>query len=412
MKENELHTDRRKFLRFLAGSPLLASMGLPAWLAEMTAPYAQAAEIVPAENEIISSPDLAMNVFDFEAAARAALPPAHWGYLATGVEGDATLQANRSAFSKYHLRPRRLVDVRKINLTTKLFGVEWETPIILAPAGSQKAFHDEGEIAVAKAAAKQRHLQILSTQSTTSVEDVIAARGAPVWFQLYPTARWDVTQGLVKRAQAAACPVVVVTVDQLGFSQAETFKRWTRKDTRDCSECHSPRVFGRHKPMYQGLNTTGLTGNLFQGLTWDLVKRLRDVTDMKIVLKGIVTREDARLCLEHGVDGVLVSNHGGRAEESGWATLDSLPEVVEVVGGKIPVMIDGGFRRGADVFKALALGAQAVCIGRPYLWGLAAFGQPGVERVLSLLRLELELVMKHAGTRSLQEISRASIGAA
>ncbi|MCZ6767532.1 MAG: alpha-hydroxy acid oxidase, partial [bacterium] len=156
----------------------------------------------------------------------------------------------------------------------------------------------------------------------------------------------------------------------------------------------------------------GLRGNLAQNLTWDIVRRLRGETDLKILIKGIVTREDARLCLEHGVDGLVVSNHGGRAEESGRGTLDSLPEVLEAIDGRIPVLIDGGFRRGMDIFKALALGAKAVLIGRPYLWGLGAFGQPGVEKVLEILRLELELAMMNAGTRSIKEINRSYVGVA
>lgn len=161
--------------------------------------------------------------------------------------------------------------------------------------------------------------------------------------------------------------------------------------------------------MFDGVNLEARESDRDQ-LTWDIVGKLRDITDMKIVLKGIVTREDAQLCLKYGVDGIIVSNHGGRAQETGWATLDSLPEVVEAVGGKIPVMVDSGFRRGTDIFKALALGATAVGIGRPYLWGLAAFGQKGVERVLELLRLELELAMMSAGARTLDEISPQSIG--
>lgn len=161
--------------------------------------------------------------------------------------------------------------------------------------------------------------------------------------------------------------------------------------------------------MFDGVNLEARESDRDQ-LTWDIVGKLRDITDMKIVLKGIVTREDAQLCLKYGVDGVIVSNHGGRAQETGWATLDSLPEVVEAVGEKIPVMVDSGFRRGTDIFKALALGATAVGIGRPYLWGLAAFGQEGVERVLELLRLELELAMMSVGARTLDEISPQSIG--
>ncbi|MBI2948919.1 MAG: alpha-hydroxy-acid oxidizing protein [Verrucomicrobia bacterium] len=401
---------RRKFLRFLAGSPLLAPIASRLLLSDGGDAEVRAADTVAMIEQAIASPEAALNVFEFEAAAKAKLPPAHWGYLSTGVEDDATLRANRTAFSKYHLRPRRLIDVRKIDQSTRLFGLDVKTPILLAPVGSQKAFHDDGETAVARAAREQRHQMILSTQTTTSVEDVNAAHGSPVWYQLYPTSSWEVTKGLIKRVQAAGCPVVMVTVDQLSFRSTETFQRIRRTDDRDCAECHSPRVFGRHKPMYQGLNTAGVTSNLFAGLTWEFVDRLRKETTLKIVLKGIVTREDAQLSVEHGVDGLLVSNHGGRAEESGWGTLDSLPEVVEAVAGKIPVLIDGGIRRGTDVFKALALGARAVCIGRPYVWGLSAFGQAGVEKVLNLLRLELEFAMKHAGTRSLQEITRSCVG--
>ncbi|MBM3840054.1 MAG: alpha-hydroxy-acid oxidizing protein [Verrucomicrobia bacterium] len=398
--------NRRAFLKFLAGSPLFA----PAARLLLSEGSLSETHAAAAVEPVIASPEAALNVFNFETAARAKLPPAHWGYLATGVEDDATLRANRSAFSKYHIRPRRLVDVRQIDASTRLLGEELASPILLAPVGSQKAFHDDGEVAVARGAKAQRHQMILSTQTTSSIEDVNAAYGSPVWYQLYPTSSWEVTRGLLKRVQAAGCRVVTVTVDQLSFRSTETFQRFRRTDDRDCAECHSPRVFGRHKPMYQGLNTTGVTSNLYAGLTWDFVDRLRQETTMKIVLKGIVTREDARLSVEHGVDGILVSNHGGRAEESGWGTLDSLPEVLEAVAGKMPVLIDGGIRRGTDVFKALALGARAVCIGRPYIWGLAAFGQAGVEKVLNLLRLELDLAMKHAGTRTLRDITRNCVG--
>ena len=162
--------------------------------------------------------------------------------------------------------------------------------------------------------------------------------------------------------------------------------------------------------MFDQVNLDTYDGGYRSKMIWEIIVKLREVTDMKIVLKGIVTQEDAKLCLKHGVDGIIVSNHGGRAQETGWATLDSLPEVVKAIDGKIPVMIDSGFRRGTDIYKALALGASAVGIGRTYLWGLAAFGQEGVERVLELLRLELQLAMMSTGARTLDEISRTSIG--
>jgi 4-hydroxymandelate oxidase len=279
---------------------------------------------------------------------------------------------------------------------------------VLAPVSSLRAFHPDGDIAVARAARARNHLQALSTLATASVEDVIAARGAPVWFQLYPTADWDITRALVKRAEAAGCPVVAVTVDNPTTAGRETLARGRRLDSRDCSTCHStePGRAYRRKPMFDGIDTTKLTSISTAHLTWDFVYRLQDITSMKIVLKGIVTAEDAALALSHGVNGLIVSNHGGRGEESARSTIEALPEVVEVIGGKMPVLVDSGFRRGTDIFKALALGANAVCIGRPYAWGLAAFGQAGVERCLEILRTEFEVTMRSMGTPSVQAITR------
>lgn len=381
---------RRRFLEFLAASPLAGQDFIPA------------------------KPGEALNVFDFEAAARQAMPPAHFGYLATGVDGDETLAANRSAFSRFYLRPRRLVDVRQVDMGMDLFGTRWETPIVLAPCGSQRAFHPEGEMAVARAAASRRTLQILSTVTTAPVEDVARAAGRPLWFQLYATTRWEVTLRLVKRAESAGCPVLVVTVDLPAGRNTETEKRWRRKDPRPCQTCHAEgallgeRGFFRRKPMFDGIDTAGL--HLFApALTWESIRRLKQATAMKIVVKGVTTREDAALCRESGVDGIIVSNHGGRAEESGRGSLLCLPEVVEGCGGSMPVLLDGGVRRGSDIFKALALGAAAVAIGRPYLWGLGAFGQAGVEAVLDILRRELDLVMKQCGARTLKEIGPSHV---
>ncbi len=244
---------------------------------------------------------------------------------------------------------------------------------------------------------------ILSTYSSNSVGDVAEAYGGPIWFQLYASSNFEVTRGLIQKAEAAGCPVIVVTVDQIAGGNRDTLTRYRRLDTRECSDCHT----GEPRPNFEGLERAR---GLRAGLTWDIVKQLRGITDRKILLKGIVTREDAKLCLEHGVDGIIVSNHGGRSESSNWASLDSLPEVVTAVGGKVPVLVDGGFRRGMDFFKALALGADAVCIGRPYLWGLAAFGQEGVERVLDILRAELRMAMMTAGTRRIRDINRAHLG--
>jgi isopentenyl diphosphate isomerase/L-lactate dehydrogenase-like FMN-dependent dehydrogenase len=348
---------------------------------------------------------------DFEAAARKALPPAHFGYMATGVDDDLTLKANREGFSRFYLRPKRLIDVTEADLRIELFGKTWESPIALAPIGNQKAFHEQGELPVARAAKSTRTLQILSTAANTSIEDVSGTLGQAPWYQLYPTSKWENTQKLIKRVEAAGCPVVAVTVDTQAGRHTETFERSKRFDKRDCTACHGTRRedFYRRKPMFSGLDVAGVTTNN-PAFNWEHIRRLRQMTSMKLLIKGIETREDTLLAIENGVDGVIVSNHGGRAEESGRGTIECLPEVVEGAGGKIPVLIDGGFRRGTDIVKALALGAKAICIGRPYIWGLSAFGQPGVERVIDILRVELQLVMKQCGVTSIAAINRSLVG--
>ncbi len=363
---------------------------------------------------VITAAGKALDVFDFERVARANLPPAHWGYLATGVDGDETLNANRAGFANYGLRVRRMVDIRNIDMSVILFGTTWDSPIVIAPVGSQRAFHPEGELATARAAKSKKHLQILSTVASTSVEDVTATRGAPIWYQLYPTDQWSVTQGLVRRAEAAGCPVLALTVDLQGGSNRVTLARSIPRDPRDCTACHTTdrtRLSGfiTGKPMFTGLDISNVTDLTPIDMSWDYLKRLREIWPRKLVIKGIVTREDAELAIAHGVDGLIVSNHGGRAEDSGRSSIDSLREVVEGVQGRIPVIVDGGFRRGTDIFKALALGANAVAIGRPYIWGLASFGQEGVEKVLDILRAELTMAMRQAGTRSIAEINRSYI---
>ncbi len=252
--------------------------------------------------------------------------------------------------------------------------------------------------------ARTRNTEIvLSTVTSLAVEDVIDARGKPVWYQLYVDEKWETTRGIVKRVQAAGCPVMAITVD-LPISNREADRRHRRAENPNCQGCHAPNAgVISPKPMFRGLERTTYADRTF--LDWDYVDRIRDITDMKVVLKGIVTAEDAKLAIEHGIDGVIVSNHGGRAEDSGRSTIESLPEVVDAINGCIPVIVDSGFRRGTDIFKALALGADAVAIGRPYLWGLGSFGQEGVETVLDILKRELEVTMKQAGTLNIAEIS-------
>jgi (S)-2-hydroxy-acid oxidase len=425
---------RRRFLRMLVASPIFAGShlfgrSLTNLLAGNILPDAKALaalEMFQTSNDAISSPDEAFDVMDFEAAARKALPPAHFGYLATGVDDDATIRANREGYSRIQIRSRRLVDVENIDMSVRFLGTKWSSPIVISPVSSQKAFHPEGEVAVARAARTRDHLQILSTAATSSIEDVTEARGGPVWQQLYPTNVWEVGRGIVKRAEKAGSPAIVLTVDLQDGSNRETLFRGQNADKRECSQCHTssytgavrgrPKVnssgFGQYavrKPMFDGLDLSKVTATYPANMDWDYVKRLRDTVSVKLLLKGIVTHEDAQMAVEHGVDGLIVSNHGGRAEESLRSTIECLPEVVEAVGGKIPVIVDGGIRRGTDIFKALALGATAVGIGRPEAWGLAAFGQAGVEAVLEMLRRELRTIMRQAGTTSVDKITRSYV---
>ncbi len=399
---------RRTLLKLLGSSPLLAAFGPAAFLdARAQTEHAPGAALPGSAAD-------ALDVFDLEAAAQRVVPPAHWGYLQSGVDGDVTLHANEAAFARYELRPRRFVDVSHLDLSAEVFGTTFASPIFCCPIGGLRALHPEGDIGVARATRAKKALQITSTQTSFAIEDIIAARGAPVWYQLYTTNRFEATRKILKRVAAAGCPVVAVTVDLPAGRNTVTAARLRREDTRNCSLCHTvdahgnPRLNLATEPMFAGIDTRGL-GLTSPSLTWDFIKRLKDVTSMKVVIKGLETQDDAALAVEHGADGIIVSNHGGRALESGRATLESLPEVLRGAAGRIPVLMDGGVRRGTDVFKALALGARAVGIGRPYAWGLAAFGQAGVERVLDMLNRELRLAMAGCGARSLREISSRSI---
>lgn len=387
---------RRLLLKFLLGSPLLslAACGSPS---EKTA----TAKTI---NDLIDKASDALDVFDFEKLAKSKLPSAHYGYLATGVDGDRTLQANRDAFDKVKLRMRRLIDPTSVDMSVTLFGREHPTPIYLTPLSSQRAFHEDGELATARAAKAKNHLMALSTVTTTSIEDVTKERGAPVWYQLYALNDWEATKDMIRRAEDAGSEVLVFTVDVAAGRNTVTLERMRRIDTRDCNKCHGDNRFER-KPMVS--KKAGI--EFERKLTWDYVDQLKDATKLKLVIRGLETAEDAQLALKHGADGIVVSNHGGRASETGRGTLESLPEMAAVINKRIPILIDGGFRRGTDIFKALALGADAVGIGRPYIWGLASFGQEGVEAVLQIMRDELALVMAQAGTHSIKDINSSYI---
>ncbi len=407
-------TSRRRFIKYLAASPLFAGTALSALAEETQFPELQPDPYVWAPrdyNHLISDPKEALDVFDFEPVMHKNVPPAHFGYMASGVDDDVTLRANRQGFLKFQLRPRRLVDVSKIDMSTEILGQKYETPIIIDPTGGHKAYHPDGEAGVARAAKTGDHLMILSTQATTSVADVIAARGRPIWSQLYATNKFEVAKHHVESMERQGSIAVAVTVDRSGGRNQETALRMARTDTRQCSACHDRSSLAaslRNDPIYEGADLSGLENIQSSAMSWDYIKRLRDATKMKMVIKGILAWEDAKIAAQTGIDAIIVSNHGGRADEAGRSTIESLPEIIQA-SGKMPVLIDSGFRRGTDFVKALCMGAKGVAIGRPYLWGLGAFGQPGVERVLSLLRTELKVAMQQAGAPTLKDLKPAML---
>ena len=371
--------NRRKFLRFLAGSPLFAKV------------YAQEAGKLAIPKDVLA-------VMDLEEIAHRALPPAHWGYMSSGVDDNFTLQANIGAFKHIGLRPKRLSGIEKAETGTEIFGAKYNSPIYVSAVGGQRMYHPDGEVATARAAREKKIVQMLSTQTSISVEEVASALGGAPWYQLYMPVKWDATERLVRRVEAAGCKVLVWTVDGLEGRNLETSARLAQTDTRNCNSCHAT----RKKPMVDGDVNPRMA-------TWDYVDRLKKMTGMKLVLKGLDTREEAKAAVEHGADGIVVSNHGGRATETLRPTIECLPDVVDSVNGRIPVFVDGGFRRGSDVYKALALGATAVGIGRPYVYGLTAFGQAGVERVLDIMNGELQLTMRQCGAASIDGIQRSSV---
>jgi len=304
--------NRRRLLQFLAASPLLSQSALAEGLRR-----ADPMEWAPRDlDKLIDHPRQAIDVFDFEPVMKANVPPAHFGYMATGVDDEVTLRANREGFRRIELRPRRLVDVSTIDMSVELFGVSYDTPIVIAPTGSNRAFHPDAEIAVAKAAKPGNHLQMLSTVATTSIEDAITARGAPLWFQLYTTQRWEIAEGLVKRAEAAGAPAIVVTLDVRAPAKWETFVRLRRTDTRECGSCHGAADYLSRKPNFSGIDLGGVSATIVTNLTWERIKRLRDMVKGKLLLKGILATEDAKVAVESGIDGIVVSNHGGRVETS------------------------------------------------------------------------------------------------
>ena len=389
---------RRLLLGGVAGAAAL--LGMPKRGLSFAAPEAAA--------ETALTADQVLNIADFEALARAKLPPAHFGYIASGVDDDRTVLLNHDAYSHIQIRSRRFVDVSKLDTSRMILGKRWNQPVYFSAVSSMRAFHPDAEAGVARAAASRQIRMMLSTGASCAVEEVAAALNAPFWQQLYATDDWQVTEAIVQRAEKAGCDAVVLTVDVLPGRNTETLFRAMRQDTRVCTQCH---IGGSHDmvrkaPMFAGIDVSHVTNLTPLNMSGNYLERLRKMVSVKFMVKGIVTAEDAAVAMHAGADGIVVSNHGGRAEETLRSTIECLPEILAAVGGHIPVFIDGGIRRGTDIFKALALGATAVGIGRPQAWGLGAFGQPGVEAVADIFARELQIIMRQAGTPTLASINK------
>jgi isopentenyl diphosphate isomerase/L-lactate dehydrogenase-like FMN-dependent dehydrogenase len=372
---------RRRLLQFLLASPLIE-------------PAARAA--------LLESPEEALSVFDFEAIAREKVPPAHFGRVATGSDDDLTLKANREDFAKVTIRPRRLRGISAVDSSITLFGEKWSSPVFICPTGAANAMHPDGYIGVSKAAEAGKHLQMFPLGVSTKIEDAIAARnGTPVWCQFYPFGSLDELRPVITRAERAGSPVLVLTIDGAAVPNFDTWVRMRREDKRTCSECHPSK---EGQPPAVEAQARPHEAQILPALDWDFVRRLRDSTKLKVVLKGIMAPEDAVLSVKHGFDGIIVSNHGGRVGDFGASSISVLPDVLAAVRGRIPVLVDSGFRRGMDIVKAMAMGATAVGVGRPYLWGLGAFGQHGVERVLEILREETKTAMAEVGAATIKDL--------
>ena len=359
------------------------------------------------------TPTPPVSVADYEALARAKLERGAFDYFAGGAGDERTLAMNLSAFDRWVLRPRVLVDMRRVDTSTTVLGQPLPAPIMLAPTALQRLAHPDGERATARAAAAAGTVFVVSTVSSVSIEEIAASSDAMLWFQLYVYKDPGITRDMVARAEAAGCRALVLTVDtpMLGRRERDARNRFALPPGIEPANFAALHHLVAARPATGGQSPFAAQVQELFDPSLDLAKVgwLRSITKLPLLLKGVVTPEDARLAVQAGVAGLIVSNHGGRQLDGAEATLYALPRVVEAVAGALPVMMDGGIRRGVHVLTALALGAQAVFIGRPYLWGLAVDGERGVRGVFELLRTELELAMALSGKSSVGMIDRSLV---
>jgi 4-hydroxymandelate oxidase len=353
-----------------------------------------------------------INLFEYQTLASQQLPPMARDYYASGSWDEITLRDNRAAFERFKLRPRMLVDVSQRDLSTQILGQSLQLPILIAPMAFQCLAHPEGELATAKAAAQWETVMVLSTLSTTSMEDVASVRSqTPQWFQLYVHRDRGLTRALVERAHAAGFQALCLTVDApvLGKREKDMHNQFVLPPDMELANLSTlANLEISYQPDESGLFSY-FVEQINPALTWSDLEWLQSLSPMPVVVKGILRGDDAVRAVEHGAKAVIVSNHGGRQLDGAIASIDALSEVVAAVGDKVDVLMDGGIRRGTDVLKALALGAQAVLLGRPILWGLAVGGEAGVKHVLELLYNELDLALALSGCANLQDIDSSLV---
>ncbi len=348
---------------------------------------------------------LPLNCDEYEQLAEGRVEPGAWGYLAGGAGDEVTLRANRAAFHRWTFRPRVLIDVDAVTTETTVLGTTLSLPVLLAPVAFQRLYHPDGELATARAAAAERTVMCTSTMTSfTHSELADAVPGLDQWAQLYVLTDEEATRAHLEDAVAAGCTAIVLTVDTPLLGRRE---RDLRADFVVAPETPAPYVAAALDSV---IGSPSTHSRLFSAsVTWRDIESIAAATKLPVLLKGVLTREDAVLAVEHGAAGVIVSNHGGRQLDGVPATLDALEEVADAVAGRAEVLFDGGVRRGTDVVKALALGAKAVLVGRPPIWGLVADGEGGVRHVLSLLRDEIALTLGLLGCTRPEDVSRAHV---
>ncbi len=347
-----------------------------------------------------------LNLNAFEDAAARVLPTLAWDYYRSGAWGESTVRWNRTAWESLRIWHRVCRDVSERRTTTSRFGSTWPMPLLLAPTALHRMAHPEGELATARAASATGTPMILSSFSSTSVEEVAAATKAPLWMQLYLGRDRDFVLALAERARVAGCGALVLTVDTpvWGTRERDIHNKWRLPHTMEVVNLMRPNHAGPTGHTGVGIGEA-LGWTIDARMTWADVAWLAERTPLPLLVKGLCRPDDARAAIDHGARGIIVSNHGGRQLDGAPPTAESLPAVAAAVGRRVPIIVDGGIRRGADILRAIALGADAVAIGRPVLWGLAVGGSAGVERVIALLRTEFDLAMALAGCASVEEIT-------